>query len=40
VPACIVTPPAKDVREAVRNGLTAAMVAGLVRSTRFTGGRK
>jgi phage/plasmid primase-like uncharacterized protein len=40
VPACIITPPAKDVREAVRNGLTAAMVAGLVRSTRFTGGRK
>jgi phage/plasmid primase-like uncharacterized protein len=40
VPACIITPPAKDVRAAVRNGMTAAMVAGLVRSTRFTGGRK
>ena len=40
VPACIVTPPAKDIREALRNGITAAMVNSLVRSTRFTKGRQ
>jgi hypothetical protein len=48
VPACIITPQAKDARQYVKNGIAlgktygelAAMVAGLVRNTRFTGGRK
>lgn len=35
VPACVITPPAKDIRQAINNGMTAPMIEGLVRQTRF-----